>query len=222
MKHDEAINHNAASTVATAGGKAVKYGLLGGLAAAVIPAVVVGGGGLLVAAFVGSLATGSVMGGVAALASLVIGAAAIVGGIAAGASSAGMIGTGAVVGGGLLGAMRGGNQVSRENQAFRNRSQAAAPNPQEIKGVQQGYQMAQAEMMPMMQQREQMAFQKGQEAVVSQLQEQMNAQMTAAASQEKKGNFADKELSLKCESKAQAILKDREIKAIAPKEHGAH
>lgn len=213
----ESIQHDAMSTTATVAGKAAKWGLIGAIAAFAVPAVVIGGGGLLLGAAVASLATGPVMGAIASLAGLAISVTGILGGIAAGTASAASFGGTAAVGGALVGVAKGGNQVSRENAAYRDREKslqfadARKANDREIRGMQQGYAIARADMEPMIQQREQAAFQKGQELVVSQLQEQMNAQMKAqaGATQTATADVGGKQLSLKCESKAEAKWQER-------------
>ncbi|NCY26903.1 MAG: hypothetical protein EBX37_19365 [Alphaproteobacteria bacterium] len=168
------------------------------------------------------------MAGLGAVGSFLAGAAGVVGGVIAGGYSAAAYGGAAAVGGGLIGVMKGGSQVTRENSAYANRHHARGQNRQlaaaktfndgEIKGIQEGYQLARADMEQNIQKREQQAFQKGQEYVVEQIQEHMNAQMTAQASQTKSANFAEKEIALKCESKAQAVLKERDIAAMQPKQ----
>ncbi|MBY0408318.1 MAG: hypothetical protein K2Q01_11565 [Rickettsiales bacterium] len=206
------IDHDGLSTAATVGSKAVKWGLLGAIAAFAIPALAVTGVGLLLGSFFGIGAIGAGIGAVV--------------GTIVGASTAATYGGGAAVAGGLVGAIRGSDQVSRENAAHRNRGrdhqlrQAKTYNDHEIRGIQEGYHIAQADMQPIMQQREMAAYQKGRIDLANQIQEQMNAQMAAqaGASQTTKANFADKELSLKCESKAEAVLKQRELEAMTQKQ----
>ncbi len=225
------INHDGFSTAATVGGKAVKWGLLGAIAAFAIPAVVIGGAGLLAGAAISALATGGIMGGIASVAGLLVSAAGVVGGVVAGVSSAASFGGGAAVVGGALGAVKGVGQVVDENSAYRNRGQgkqntrAKTFNDGEIKGIQEGYQIAKSDIEPQIQKREQVAFQKGQEFVVNQIQEHMSAQMAAGADPKGQqaaaaaaGGFAGKEIELKCESKAKAVLKQREVEAMMPKQ----
>lgn len=217
---DEAINHDGVSATATVAGKAVKWGAIGALAAFAIPAAV----GVIAGMGIAALATGGVLGAIASVTGFLVGAA----GVGAGIYSAAVYGGTAAVGGGLLGAIKGGSQVSRENAAYQNRHHSHGQNRQlataktfndgEIKGIQEGYQLARADMEPAIQQREQRAFQKGQDMVVEQIQEHMNAQMGAQASQTKTGKFADKEIALKCESKAQAVIKERDLAAMQPKQ----
>lgn len=224
------INHDGLSSAATVGMKAAKWGLMGALVAFALPALVIGGTSLAVGAAIGG-AIGSV-----------IGIGGLVAGVATGAVSAFSFGSTAAIAGGIVGAARGGDQVNREATAYRNRGagvqngKAKLFNDGEVRGLQEGYQIARADMEPMIQQREQAAFQKGQEYVVHQIQEQMNAQMQAAAAQApgqtqalaqnqnqaqtpaKVGAFADKALTLKCESKAQAVLEQRKLDAMAQKQ----
>lgn len=209
------INHDASSTVATVGSKAVKWGLLGAIASFAIPALVIGA-----PLFLAGAAIGGVMGSI-------LGVLGIVGGVGAGVAGAAYGGTASIIGGSLLGVAKGGEQISKENAAYRNRGQrhhntmTKAFNDGEIKGIQEGYQIARTDMEPLAQKREQVAFQKGQEYVVHQIQEHMQAQQTQTVTQPgeegKPGKFAGK-LALKCESKAEAIIQQREADAMAPKQ----
>jgi hypothetical protein len=210
------IHHDGASTVATVGSKAVKWGLLGAIASFAIPALVIGAPLFLAGAAIGGV-IGSILGGLG-----------IVGGLGAGIAGAAYGGTASMIGGSLLGVAKGGDQISKENAAYRNRgrknenSVVKAFNDGEIKGIQEGYQIARTDMEPMTQKREQVAFQKGQEFVVHQIQEHMQAQEAGAvpgAEKDKPGKFAGK-VALKCESKAEAIIQQREADAMAPKQLG--
>jgi hypothetical protein len=224
------IEHDGLSATGTVAGKAVKYGVLGGLA-------VVAGGALLGAlagiAAVGLASTVLTLGyvGFGAAASSGLGVVAgIAGAVLGGAGSLSLGGIGALVGG-MLGVAKGGEQVSRENQASRSRvagkqnTVAKAFSDGEVKGIQEGYQIARADMEPVAQKREQVAFQKGQEFVVNQIQEHMNSQMQEKpAAAVKAGGFAQKEMAkgggitLQCESKAKAILEQRVVNGLAAKE----
>ena len=115
------------------------------------------------------------------------------------------------IGGGFLGAIKGGEKVSAEKQAFRARVEARANNHQhkvakvfndgQITGVQQGYQVGRSDG-------EQAGFQKGQEYVIQQLQEHVAAQQAA----EQPGKFASA-VGQRGASAGDAVLKDRETAA---------
>jgi hypothetical protein len=222
----DAIDHDAASTTATVATKAVKWGVIGAIAAFAIPAVVVGGAGLLLGAGISAMATGGIGGAIASISGFLVGALGVAGGIAAGTASAASFGGAAAAGGALVGVAKGGAQVSAENAAFRRRengvqfTEAKKANEREIRGFQQGYAVATADMEPKIQQREKNAFDNGQKYVVDQIHDHMNAQMQAQAGAVKTASvgFGEKELSLKCESKAEAVLKQRELDAMAQKQ----
>ena len=220
------IDHDGLSTGATVASSAIKWGVLGAIAAFAIPAVVIGGTGLLLGAGIAGMATGGIGGALASIVGFAVGAAGVVGGLIAGTSSAATFGGAAAAGGGLLGVIKGGERVSRENAAYRNRHNnvqlagAKKANDSEIKGIQEGYAIARADLEPAIQQREKAAFEKGQEFVVTQIKDHMNAQMKAqsGAIQTASTGFAGKELSLKCESKAEAVLQQRELDSMAQKQ----
>jgi len=201
---DAPINHDGLSTATTVGTKALKYSLLGAAAAALIPLAIFAGGGLLIGAAVGG-GLGSLIGGAGIIAGIATGIAGFVSG-----------GTYGAIGGGFLGAIKGGDQVSRENRAFRSRVEhnqsrhqnkmGKIYNDGEIKGIQEGYQMGHSEG-------EAAGFQKGQQFVVEQLQKHMAAEQEAAHQPERK--FAGT-VACKCESKAEAIIKEREVQAATP------
>lgn len=203
----EAINHDGASTVATVGSKAVKWGLLGGALALALPLAFVGG----------TIAAGLAAAGAATTAGMLgMGGLALLSGVMAFVTS-GYAGI-ATVGGGVIGALKGSNQVSQENNAFRTRvmenmrgrenKQAKLFNDGEVKGLQEGYNIGRADG-------EQTGFQKGQEFVVHQIQQHMQAEAAAAEQQTQQKKFADT-VACKCESKAEAIIKERETQAAAP------
>jgi len=225
------INHDGFSTTATIGSNVVKYGLLGVAAAAVggFALAVLGAGILTAVTGYGFVQGAGTMLGGGALTWIVGGGAAITSGIFAGGWGA--------VGGGFLGLFKGAEQVSRENNAFRKRvvermqggenKEAKLFNDGEIKGIDEGYAMAVKDMEPQMQ----VAFQKGQESVVQQIQEQMMKAaaeaeqsqqsapaLAAAAPQPAKGNLADK--FPKAEHKAEAIIQERQEQAAQPHQPG--
>jgi hypothetical protein len=212
---DKAIDHDGVSTVATVGYKAAKWGIIGAIAAFALP-MVAGFAAAAVASAILPAAIGSI-------AATLIGGAGIVAGLFTGVTYGGA----AAAGGGLIGAIKGGGQVNRENHAYAQRghsksmTKAREMNDRDIHNIQQGYGMAMHDLEPVVHQREAAAFARGQEALASQIQEQINAQSTSAGAQTKTGKFADKQLSLKCESKAEAILKERDLKEMAPKQLGA-
>ena len=218
----DAINHDGASTVATVGSKAVQYGLLGAALAAAA------GFGLAVVAAGIVTSIAQVGFGVGASAMLSGGAATWIIGMPAAAVTGWFGGGYAAVGGGLLGVLKGTDQVSRESNAFRRRVEANMAKGQnkeaklfndgEIKGIDEGYAMAVQDLQPQMQ----AAFQKGQESVVQQIQAQMMqaaAEQQAAPAQPKEGKFADK-FECKAACHAEAEIVKREEKAAQPNQLG--
>lgn len=206
------VDHDALSATGTVAGSAVKWGVIAAIACVALPAVFLGS----IAGVAGAL-IGAGLGGVVAVAATPIA--------------------------GTVGLFKGGSRVARERQAHRDATSARdfslahKANDREIAGMQQGYMTAMQDMQPMVSQREKLAFEQGQQSVVQKIQEQMDAQAAAqngakapagamaastadgaAAKSTVKGGFADKELSLNCESKAQAVLKQRELDALAPKQ----
>ncbi len=235
----DAINHDGPSTVATVGSKAVKFGLLGGLAAIVLP-ILIGGAAILVA---GPMIAAGTVGGIAG--GIAVGALGLAGALA----TWGLGSAGAIIGG-TFGILKGSEKVSAENSAFRSRVAAKMRgdenkdqknfNDGENKGLEEGYQLATRDMGGQIEQREQAAFQKGQEVVVQQIQEQMmkaaqaeqggaapavaaavgaGALASAAVEQKSEKKFADGVAKANCECKAEAVLHEREAKAHAPAHH---
>lgn len=242
----EPINHDGASTAATMGGKALKWGALGAIAAFAIPALVIGGGGILAGMAIAGMSTG-LMGGLLSVVGAIVGVAGVVVGVTTGATAAATYGGTAAVAGAGIGLIRGGQQVSRENAEAHKRasgpdfSKQKAGNDREIAGIQKGYHIAMADAEPIMQQREQVAFIKGQESII----EQINAHVAANSPGQGKGpganstvspgegkpggvapgeakgpgiGFADKEMKLQCSSRAELVVKKRDISAAAPKQ----
>lgn len=206
-KSADPINHDGVSTVATVGEKAVKWGLIGGALAFLLPI----GIGLAAGYAAIALASAGTIAGIAGA----IGVSAL--------GIAGMIGTwglgsAGAVGGGLIGIFKGADKVSRETNAFRNRvmdnmrgrqnKDAKLFNDGEVKGLQEGYAIGR-------QDGEQVGFQKGQEFVVHQIQQHMQAEAAAAQKMEQQKKFAGK-VACKCESKAEAIISERENQAATP------
>lgn len=180
------IHHNTDSALMTAGWETAKGGIVGALVALAIGAAVVGG---IFAAF---------------------GAPALVTGIAAaiGAGVTGIYGlTFGTVAGGLIGMVRGGSRVSRENESFRDRVEhrgqmhAAHRNTAEMAGMQKGYMMG---------------FQEGQQYIVTQLQHAQEQMLVEQAAQAKapEGGFAEK-CAAKASCHAEAVVKGREAQAAA-------
>lgn len=217
------INHDGISTVATVGSKAVKYGLMGGLAALALPAVL--GTGAIFAA----LGAAGVLGAVSTGGAVALGIGALVAGISA-VASFGYAGV-AAVGAGAVGALGGASQVSKESSAFRSKvmermegrenKQAKIFNDGEVKGLDEGYALAVKDMAP----RIEAAKQEGRDEVVQAIQMQMmqaqqaeqaqHAQHPHAADHGKK--HADKfECKAEATCKAEAIIKERHDKAAAP------
>jgi|GEM_PF-6283334 len=210
----EAINHDGPSSVATVGGKAVKYGLIGGAIALAVPLLLAGGAVAAIAGAAGAfgaVSTGGMIG---------LGLTGVFAGIAAFMSSG--YASIAAVGSGVLGALRGSNQVSQENSAFRTRvmdnmngranKQAKTFNDGEVKGLQEGYTVGR-------QDGEQVGFQKGQEFVVHQIQQHMQAEAAGAHAQpgsKPDVKLGNKVISASCECKAESIIKEREAQAANP------
>lgn len=207
---DEAINHDGISTAATVGSKAVKWGIIGAIAAFAIPALIIGGGGFLLG---GMVAAGAAAGSGAAITGAIIQGISLLAGVVTGGFAAASYGGTAAVAGGLYGAIRGGDQVSREGRAYRNRghshqnSMAKAFNDGEIKGIQEGYQLRGADMEPVIQQRERAAYIRGQKDLIEAAQEE---ERKASAAQTVKTPGG--EVMVRCESKAQVIRKEQEAK----------
>ena len=159
------INHDTASTLATAGGQGMKWGLIALLA---LP---VAGAAIGAIAFHGT---------VAALIGLALGGA---GSFALAPELA--------IGGGLLGLVKGGNQAAAEKDAFNARVEQLSRSPRqqaaqtynngEIAGVQQGYQVGMQD-----------GFQQGQQAVIQQLQQHIAEQQAAETQAAPAGGFASK------------------------------
>ena len=224
------INHDGLSTVATMGSKAVKYGLIGGVGAALVGGLLAGGALLLAGGIAASLAgfgfaagVGALLGGTGAVATGIVAA---IGAIASGVSYGGIS---AVVGGGI-GALKGADQVSRESSAFRTRvtekmqghenKMAKTFNDGEVKGLDEGYALAVKDMTP----RLEAAKQEGREEVVQAIQMQMMQaqqaeQMQMAHGAEHGKKHADKFAAhASCECKAEAVIKERQDKAANPQQ----
>jgi len=230
----DTIEHDNLSSTATVGSKAVKWGLIGAIAAFALPALLIGGAGLLLGSGVAAMATGGFWGGLASVGGFAIGGAFVVTGVVVGSSSAVAYGGGAAVAGGLIGVLDGANQVSRENAAHRKHlaghdfAHAKQANSREMLGFQKGAEFAAAEMEQMAHKREQMAFEAGERSVVEKLQQRMNAQMpgqagsanghgspSVAPDSSKGSGFASKESSLTCESRAEVVVNERQEAATA-------
>ena len=207
------INHDLLSSTATAGLSAVKWSAIGALAIPLVGAAIMGAIGAAVVGGFGVVALGAALvGGIATLAAEAVLAPTLLGGMA--------------IGGGLLGIAKGGQRVSAENQAFRDRAMGNAHSRQlktaklqndgEIKGIQEGYQIGRADG-------EQVGFQKGQEFVVQQIMQHQLAeqQAAAAAAQQPVGKHtAALAASCKCESKVEMVDKQRaEAAAVANQIH---
>lgn len=222
------INHDGVSTVATVGEKALKYGAMGGLAAALVGGLLAGGALVLgiglaasITGFGFAAGAGAMLGG-AGLA--ITGIAAAAGAIWSGVTYGGMS---ALVGGGL-GVLKGASQVSRESSAFRAKvtermegrenKMAKMFNDGEVKGLDEGYALAVKDMAP----RIEAAKQEGREEVVQAIQMQMMQAQQAEQAQHAHVTAHDKKHADKfaaqasCECKAEAIIKERHDKAAAP------
>lgn len=247
------INHDGVTTVGTVASKALKWGFIGVLAAMAVPLTF--GAASIGLGYIAATATVSTAGTIALTAgALMTGALALltsVGSATLGLTSLGVgsifttAGIAGAVGGGL-GVLKGADQVSRESSAFRSRVTARMQgaetteikkhNDMEIAGIQEGYAIAAQDMSAKMAQASQEAYQKGQESVVAQIQEQMMKAAAAeagnsaaaaqqpvvhqpvvhqpAASHEKK--HADKFSKVEC--KAEAIVHHREEQAATPRQ----